>query len=376
MSGNTSNSASAASRLGISRLAWLTPVLGTMVLVSCVAGFSHPLAAQEGHRAHGTTAACPAPEPCLETPMGRSLYWHDPCGAGYGDQEPAFDHNSVSPKWFVMTEFMPLFRDTSNPLALGGTLGIGTGSLDSDFAAGGRITVGLGFADWYRLEFSSYACDSWSDTVAAQKASIPVPGETEFHSLRFSAQLADMQLNLRRRMAIAQNPHYSAEASTILGLRYMRIEDDLHYWSSVPLDLVSTAIDTADVDADNDLFGVQLGLLVQVLARERAWVDFEIKGGIFSNRAEINSTHTYNLGTTPFAGAETRTAFLGDLSATFNYQFAPAWTFRAGYNAMWLTGLALASANTSADASLPPLSVHHDGNTVYHGPTIGVVWAR
>lgn len=368
MSGNTNNSASAASRLGIGRSAWLTPILATMALVSCVAGFSQPLAAQEGHRAGGMTVSCPAPEPCLETPMGWSLYWHDPCGAGYGDQEPALEHNSVSPKCFVTTEFMPLFRDTSNPLALGGTLGLGTGALDSDFAAGGRITVGLAFADWYRLEFSSYSCDSWSDTVAVQDA-----GAAEFHSLGFSAQLADVQLNLRRRMAIAQNPHYTAEASTILGLRYVRIDDDLNYFSSVG---VPATTDQAVVDADNDLFGVQLGFLLQVLARERAWVDFEVKGGIFSNQAEVNSTHTHNGVATPFAGTETRTSFMGDLSLMFNYQFAPAWTFRAGYNAMWLTGLALASANTSADASLPPLSVHHDGNTVYHGPLLGVVWAH
>ena len=372
MSRNIDNSAHTAHRCGTRRLRSAASVLGVAWLVCCAIAFAPPLAAQEefpASGASGATVPCPAPEPRLETCMGWSLYWHDPCGQGYNCQDPVLDHDSDRPHWFVMAEFMPLFRDTSAPLTLsstGGDLHLETGALDSDFAAGGRLLAGLSLGDWYRLEFSGLSCYSWSDTAAAQDLD-------EYQSLSFSSELDDMQLNLRRRMAIRQNARYAVEMSTILGLRYMRIDENLDSFATLAN---PAATRQAAVEAENSMFGVQIGALAQFLARERGWIDFEIKGGIFSNEAQVNSTHITDGVPSVFAGKETRTAFLGDLSLMFNYQFAPAWTFRAGYNAMWLTGLALASGNTATGAALPQANVDREGNAVYHGPSISLIWAH
>ena len=74
-----------------------------------------------------------------------------------------------------------------------------------------------------------------------------------------------------------------------------------------------------------------------------------------------------------------RTSFAGELSLQFNYQFAPSWTFFAGYNALWVTGLAIAAENY--DNSIPVLtsgaaSIDHSGEVVYHGPNIGLVFTH
>ncbi|MFW6171684.1 MAG: hypothetical protein ACODAD_14435, partial [Planctomycetota bacterium] len=73
-----------------------------------------------------------------------------------------------------------------------------------------------------------------------------------------------------------------------------------------------------------------------------------------------------------------RTSFVGDLSLQFNYQFGSYWTFYAGYNAMWVTGVALGADNFERDTSmllLGPTDVDHGGQVLYHGPNIGLVLA-
>jgi hypothetical protein len=84
-------------------------------------------------------------------------------------------------------------------------------------------------------------------------------------------------------------------------------------------------------------------------------------------------------GTTDFLGADDRhrTSFVGDLSLQFNYQFAGSWTFHAGYNAIWVTGLALGPNNVGTSAellTLGPTLLDHGGTMLYHGPNLGLVF--
>ncbi|MEZ6110946.1 MAG: hypothetical protein R3C99_08020 [Pirellulaceae bacterium] len=52
---------------------------------------------------------------------------------------------------------------------------------------------------------------------------------------------------------------------------------------------------------------------------------------------------------------------------------------RLGYQATWITGVALAEQNLPADlmvAPVRPAEVNHGGDIVYHGPVIGLTWVR
>ena len=100
------------------------------------------------------------------------------------------------------------------------------------------------------------------------------------------------------------------------------------------------------VETENSMMGLQVGMLSQFLVQPKCWIDFEMKGGIFTNRASLDRTYSVSAAGGPaatFVGTDERdrTSFVGDLSLQFNYQFTPAWTFYAGYNALWVTGIAI-----------------------------------
>ena len=102
---------------------------------------------------------------------------------------------------------------------------------------------------------------------------------------------------------------------------------------------------------------------------------------LFQNAIEVTSSYanTDPPGTT-FNGSDdhNRTAFLGELSLTYNHQVSRALTFRAGYSAIWVTQVALATRNFTDNLYLAekgPVEARNDGDVVYHGPSLGLVLA-
>lgn len=289
---------------------------------------------------------------CSQTPRleefgGWSLFWHDPCSTPtYCWAGEHYSHLAQAPQVYVSVDFLPLFRDGPEVIPAGIAPNDANVVFDDDaeFAPGMRALVGVSISDWYRIEFSSLGFHSWSDPCCPTN-------DANNGTVSFSSDLDNAELNLRRRVAMPADRHVCAQMSCLVGLRYMNVTEEL------------VATDGARTTTDNDLVGVQIGTLAQFLVHNRAWIDFEIKGAILMNDAERSWDNAV------FA-SEDGTSFLGDLSLQFNYQFAPSWTIRAGYNAMWLTGVALAAENHNA------LCVDHDGDVVYHGPNIGLIWAR
>jgi hypothetical protein len=382
---------------------------------------------------------CPAPDPMLETTPGPSLYFNDPCGGGYECCWTRFYCHDGSPAdWFVSAEFMPLFRDEGGSLPMQSRgpayirdvvavppdgvdfydfgspvpdIILGTGDFDAELAPGVRITIGHALGDWYRIEGSWRGSYSWSDSVTVRDPDSELyspfsnfgdpdhyvglgdPAQPQFAAesgdldlnyratIAFASEMNDVELNLRRRVrmrrggAVHGRRRGTGEASFLVGLRYMDISETFNY-----LTASEEGLNTVAVSTDNDMFGVQIGGLAQILVHDRAWVDVDIKGVAFFNQAGAESTYT-DPDDRPFTfgDEEDRATFMGDLSVTLNYQFARAWTFRVGYNALWLSGVALATENFKADITTlerGPGNVNHSGNVTYHGPQIGFVWAR
>lgn len=296
---------------------------------------------------------------------------------------------------------------------------LSTSDFDTEFDPGIRAVFGRAIGDWYRLEFSYFGSYSWSDvaTVQYQDADAvdndefgnllspfsnfgdpggpsglaPLPGDpgvnpiegldfNELARISFSSRLDSAEVNIRRRLCMKSDRYYRAETSCLVGLRYMKVSEEFRYYSESPVP-AGGSTNQVDVSTDNDLIGPQIGALAQFLVHDRAWIDAEIKGALLFDQATtstISSLYGRAPGETSYADQDA-TAFLGDLSVTLNYQFAPAWTIRAGYNAFWLTGVALASENATANSQTlvsKPTAINHDGNVVYHGPSLGIVWAR
>lgn len=366
---------------------------------------------------------CPSPQPMLEVYPGWSLYWHDPCQGDNTFVPAEHRHPSTPAVWYALADYVPLFRDQSGELpfqTLGpdGNVVLGTNDFDAEFNGGARVTVGRSLGDWYRLEGSWLGSFQWSDEVAVRNldqydlngdgaldagtsgnlyspfSGFGTPGVNptgvlgldfnRFASIQFSSEFNSVELNVRRRLHTHHRGKVRGEAAALVGLRYMNVTEDFSYLTASNVPAVLGSVNDVNVQTRNDLFGFQLGYLAQLLVADRAWIDVDLKGAIFGNRAEQSTvyTNTNNVGvTTVFPGRAdgNRTAFLGDLSVVFNYQCAPSWTFRVGYNAIGLTGVALGHENFNSDVNilqLGPAAIDHSGSVVYHGPTIGLVWTR
>ena len=299
----------------------------------------------------------------------RTLFWHNPFCL-----DPHCRYHPVPPPLlYASVEFLPLYRDQNGvlekqPLVPGGTLALGSEDLDSEFEGGGRFLIGCSIGDCYRLEAVWVGDYNRQDTNAVQTAQ-------EMASIGFESQLNSGEVNLRRSICLYKcNPPYGCPmtVSTMVGIRYVNHDEQMQY--SAQANAISSS---AMVDITHDMFGVQVGGLLQYLVYDDcAWIEVNAKGAILSNNMDIRSVYTVNQGNlSTFAGTEDRTAFLADVSLTLNYQFSPACTMRIGYNLIWLSGQALGSMNISPDPTVPLIDIDHSGEVIYHGPSIGLVLA-
>ncbi len=346
--------------------------------------------------------------PLFEAEPGRNLYWHDPFLGSWETCRawpPAT--NGCAPTWYAKTEMMALWRDNKDsfPFATLGPLGpvaLSTSDFRSDFQAGVRATVGKTLGDWYRLELSYFGSYAWDDLVAVRNLDANDAGDTgnfyspfsgfgnpvgvvgadynEFASLRIRSRLDNGEFNLRRRMLMRPG---SYEASFLIGARYMQISEEFDYQTQSTLPGPFPRTNDVLIDTRNEMIGIQVGVLGQFLFQPRCWIDWETKGGIFQNRASVARGFTVTeaggqLSSTFGTDQLDRTSFVGEVSVQFNYQFSPAWTFNAGYTAMWVTGVALGANNFETDLGMlavGPTLLDHSGEVVYHGPSAGLTFA-
>lgn len=345
--------------------------------------------------------------PVLEEEPGTNLYWHDPI-LGSWEHCRAFpaSANGCPPLVYGRTEMLALFRDAKDSfdyasLGPAGPTALGTGDFRSEFSAGVRALVGVSLGSWYRLEGSYFGSHSWDDDVAIRNlapndaggagnlyspfsdfgdpAAVAGLDYNNFASVRFASRLNNGELNLRRRVLMRPG---SYETSVIFGGRYVEISEQFDYLTQTTTLLPGST--GMAIDTRNRMIGLQVGMLSQFLMQPKCWIDFEMKGGVFQNRTTLGRTFVtaqVEQGIDVYSGGDERdrTSFVGDLSLQFNYQFAPSITFFAGYNAMWVTGLAMAERNFVSDVgilTLGPTQIDHAGQAVYHGPNIGLVFSR
>lgn len=369
----------------------------------------------------------PADQPMTETMPGFSLYWHQPRACLSDSCVPSTCPTNRIPTWYSSAEVLGLYRDETRDVVFqrNGTTGadvLRSDNFDIDFDAGTRLVVGRSLGDWYRIEGTYFGTFGWSDTVAARNLdAITRPAQpgtgnlyspfsnfgnpqgiagvdfNTFANVGYGSSFANAEINLRRRVRM-MSPHRlahtsrhnegepylfqeRAELSVLLGMRYVNLDDSLNYLTQSNLPVGGT-VNSVLLTTTNDLIGPQIGFMSQFLAMPRTWVDIEGKAGIFANDIQLQSTfqRTNNAGAVigAFEGTDqgNHTSFLGELMMHFNHQFTPRLTLRAGYNAVWLTDVALATQNFSNDINLTasgPVQLQHRGNTLLHGPSLGIV---
>lgn len=274
--------------------------------------------------------------------------------------------------WYVRAEAVMFTRDAERDFEFSyagtpaGTVPT-TSGIDYPFNAGPKLLVGRTLNECYQIEASYLDIAQWDET-ALERAPLALG---EFASIRSTSYLQGMELNLRR---YVQMPPGRAAVSFLLGVRYLRIDENFDYSSTFAVAPPIGPFADLSMETDNDLVGPQVGMLFEFFKEQCWWINFEMKGAILHNSMQrtIGSDTLAIPGGIPARATQNDTVFLGDIALMAVYRFSPRFSGRFGYQAMWIDGLALATDNFANTIELGPDLVDNEGEVVYHGPVVGL----
>jgi hypothetical protein len=161
--------------------------------------------------------------------------------------------------------------------------------------------------------------------------------------------------------------------SWLVGFRWVELTEDLESRLTFPDATANTMWQT-----NNHLYGAQTGADIKLWDRGGVfWADSFVRAGIFGNHA----TNTFNLTQTvgpPFNTTQTsgQTAFVGEVGLTGNLRLTDWLSLRAGYEVLWLDGVAVASDQVPATNIFTNNGIDTTNSLFYHGALVGatVVW--
>ena len=160
------------------------------------------------------------------------------------------------------------------------------------------------------------------------------------------------------------------------GFRYINLNERLHIVGRGNFPHGLPCFGEYDIDTNNNLFGPQLGVRSR-FCRGRFGCEVTGKAGIFGNDAYEKQTifsDPHDSSDRPtVTGRGAQVAFAGEINLSAIYQLTKTWNVRAGYNLLWIEGVALAP--NQLDFSYTPTSgsqLNNEGGVFYHGASIGL----
>jgi hypothetical protein len=160
-----------------------------------------------------------------------------------------------------------------------------------------------------------------------------------------------------------------------MGFRYINFREELNIHGQA---IRETGVEDGyyNVQTSNNLYGAQVGARTRRWGTKWGW-EATGKAGIFANDAQQeqvildwdNEPFTYR----SISAAETPVAFVGELNLTGIYRLNDVWNLRAGYNLIWITGVALAP--DQLDFSTTPTAgsqINSSGGVLLHGVSCGL----
>jgi hypothetical protein len=218
-----------------------------------------------------------------------------------------------------------------------------TADLGFNFEVGPRITLGHEFGDNYAFEATYWGIFNWHDSLTQTGANdLNLPGDLALTGgLAFiGADRVTVTYDSDVNSAEFNFLHGYGNIACLIGFRYFNLGERFNI----------TAVDAVDgtgfydVNAYNNLFGVQAGARVQQSCGNWSY-DITGKAGVYGNAISssqlvVDVDPSSPLRAVSNTGAQV--AFLGELGFNGNYQFSPNWFIRGGYQVFWVDGVALA----------------------------------
>lgn len=313
---------------------------------------------------------------------------------------------------YAIADFAPLTYDINHsveiarrvpdpPAALDPpTTLLSAGDFGGQFDAGSKLTLGYVYSPCLRIEgtyFGTYSfqtnssarnldpnvllgTDGSINTILSNFLNTAGLAGNNFVTLGEFSAFNSAEANIRYWLDIAPGPF---DVSLTLGARHVSARESLilHTESSENAGTTNDLV----VNTNNDMWGGQLGFQIAWLQSAHTWLEFDAKGVMLHNNAAQTSLYTQTVAAVPAGpfqpndAAGARTAWMGDLSAAYNIQFHPGLVLRLGYQAIFLSGVALAADNIQSDNNqlrLGPGQLDDAGEVVYHGPFVGLMWNR
>jgi hypothetical protein len=263
----------------------------------------------------------------------------------------------------------------------------GTGDLDKPFSAGVRTTIGYTVGDSpYQAEFSYFTLNQWDTSAAAfDPNGMLVSPFTNFGQFTDPFGTLDRnQLVTIHELSYLDNAEFNIKTllptppgmtfNFLMGVRYMGVREELDYLSFKNISAPATAAVTAHTV--NNMWGPQVGALVDFNVERHTWISFEIKGAILSNSASRDLFATTNSTNYTHDDSQTATAFASEFNLSIFWKPTPALSARIGYEAILVNNLVLAEENFAPSApileSSVPIPLNNRGSVLYQGPYAGL----
>lgn len=331
------------------------------------------------------------------------------------------DAHGAGDPWYLQAEFLFLRREAprrviSEDQATVSTVDqadvatlVTTKSLHFDFEPGFRLGIGYQITSTWALEATFFTTADWSNHQGFSAASTPflgfsgslfsgfsqfgnaglgIPAVFPFDGaqanfLSYSASLRNLEVNLRHQLVANDN----FVLVGLFGIRNVHDHERFLYSAVGTVDgLAASTPATGEyaTETNNDLFDFQVGGDLSYWFGDQFALTGLAKMGWGVNRARersaINGAFTGALGTpgsTPFQVSAVSEHVGGAGSMEYglfaNWRFASGCIARLGYQAIFLTNMALAPRQLNfLAAPNAQLNTDHNGTIFLHGPSAGV----
>jgi hypothetical protein len=355
----------------------------------------------------GPAAPAPGQQPFTAPYIARSQddgldgccrpFCNNPCPSIYGQVDALF--MVQDPRLFRQ----PIVVDAATQ----STTYLSTSNLDFNFDAGLQATFGMRVCDGLALEFSYFGLFPGNASAVAVStpggSPLTFPGGgagnvfTDMNKVQvnYSSWLNGFEVNLPCccgccdecggecrdacgcgdvRNAYGWGELRCRSFEWFAGFRYLNLSEKFDIVGQrIVLGLPEEG--TYDIGTTNNLFGAQLG------ARLRRWGDSfgweaTAKAGIFGNASQETQSVT-DFPDFPLRNASSSgvgVAFVGEINLSAIYRLTDVWNLRAGYEVMYIGGLALAPDQLDFNFATSPWGnqLHNSGGMFLQGMNVGL----
>ncbi|MEI6240488.1 MAG: BBP7 family outer membrane beta-barrel protein [Planctomycetia bacterium] len=306
---------------------------------------------------------------------------------------PAADLGTY-PAWttYALTEALIMGRDNqaaNQPLVVevGNPGNVLLSGKDLQFPFGSGVRSFYGARDpeqggWELGYFGLYGQHADAATSIASPQFLQAPGplgdsltdEGEAATLAWNSTINSAEANVfRTSTAWSDRREAWRTVDWLVGFRYVSVEE------SASLNIKSCDCEGPyvpyGVRTSNNMFGGQIGTRGRLTWDRWAlegWAKAGLMGTVERQSQDALVDYLGVLQRPASSSATTEVGFIGDLNMSAIYRLTDTWGIRAGYNLIWIGGVALAPDQFSFAVDGPVTSINNGGGIFLHGANLGL----